>query len=130
MANINDVKAIVKEYEINYRHPKLDPFIYLDEFDLMNDNPACPAEAEKKGVYVIFNGDDIIYIGKSSSQNKGIWHRIVDHIYSSRKSNWASEATHFVAWAVPDDSFFEASALEEFLIFKMKNNLPYNTVGK
>lgn len=129
MANIEEVKALVEEYQFKYRHPTLERFAFLDKYYLKTDNPVCTPLAEKNGVYVILKENSIIYIGKSSSRNKGIWHRIYDHIYSSRRSSWSHEATHYIAWAVPDDSFFEASALEEFLIFRLKDQLPVNKVG-
>lgn len=43
---------------------------------------------------------------------------------------WSLPPTHFVGWAVPRESFFEASALEEFLIDVMRDSLPDNKVGK
>ena len=128
---LDDIKKLVIEYESKYRNPSLEPFIFIEKFNLVTENPKCPPIAAKKGVYAIFNKDDeIIYLGKSSAQKKAIWHRINDHIYSAKKSAWFSEPRYFCGWAVPDESFFEASALEEFLIFKLRNKLPNNRVGK
>jgi len=129
MATLEDVQSLVTFYEKTYRHPDLAPFDFINPVKL-GENPICPPKAARSGVYIIFSGKELLYIGKSSSKNKAIWHRIVDHIYSNRKSKWYAEATHFVGWAVLDDSPFEASALEEFLIFKLRNTLKYNTVGK
>lgn len=130
MITLDKVKILVQEYQVKYRNPSQEPFDYIEHCDLITENPECPKLAARKGVYVIMKDDYVLYIGKSSAQRKAIWHRIFDHIYSSRPSSWANEATSFVGWAVPDDSFFEASALEEFLIFKLGNNLPNNRVGK
>lgn len=130
MAKLNDIMDLVREYEFKIRHPDLEPFTFIDKFDLKVKDPVCPVDAARSGVYAIFSGEDLIYIGKSSSRKKAIWHRIVNHIFSSKKSVWYSEATHFVGWAVPDESPFEASALEEFLISRFKKDLPNNRIGK
>ncbi|MDW3058299.1 hypothetical protein [Vibrio sp. 1978] len=130
MARLDDLIELVDEYQVRFRHPDMMPFTFVPEFDLNVIDPVCPVNAAKKGVYVIFCGERVIYIGKSSAQKKAIWHRIVDHIYSSKKSKWSDQATHFVAWAVPDETFFEASALEEFLIYRLKSELPNNRIGK
>jgi hypothetical protein len=50
-----------------------------------------------------------------------------DFTYGGSKYTWTKEPTHFVAWGIPDESFFEASALEEFLIDRLQNELPDNT---
>jgi hypothetical protein len=46
-----------------------------------------------------------------------------DLSYTRAKGVWFKEPTHFVAWAIPDESFFEASALEEYLIYKQKGKV-------
>ncbi|CAG8999840.1 MAG: hypothetical protein CENE_01823 [Candidatus Celerinatantimonas neptuna] len=130
MITLDKVKDLVREYQTKYRNPALKPFDYIERFNLVTKTPVCPELAAKKGVYVILQNDTVLYIGKSSAQKKAIWHRIVDHMYSSKPSSWAKDATHFIGWAVADDLFFEASALEEFLIFKLRDSLPNNCVGK
>ena len=130
MAKLNDLMDLVRDYESKIRHPDLERYTFIDKFDLRAKDPVCPVDAARSGVYAIFSDEDLIYIGKSSAHNKAIWHRIVDHIFSTKKSVWWSEATHFVAWAVPDESRFEASALEEFLIYRLKKELPNNRLGK
>ncbi|ANQ21409.1 hypothetical protein BA893_06905 [Vibrio natriegens] len=81
MAILDDLIKLVDEYQARFRHPEMQPLTFVPEFDLNVTDPICPVDAAKKGVYAIFCGEKIIYIGKSSAQKKAIWHRIVDHIY-------------------------------------------------
>jgi len=133
MADFEKLNALVAEYQKTYRAANLHPFEFIEPYELDSNEP-CPVNAAKRGVYAIFSGDELIYIGKSSSPNRAIWHRIVDHFQFNynkpRKTKWSKEPTHFVGWAVPDESFFEASALEEYLIYKLKSELPDNVIGK
>lgn len=131
MKQIEILKQLIKEYDEKFRHPSLEKFAFIEPYHFPAINPVCSPLAAKKGVYIIFNKlDQIIYIGKSSAQKKAVWHRIYDHIYSSKKSYWYSDASYFCGWAVPDESFFEATALEEYLIFKLRESLPNNRIGK
>jgi hypothetical protein len=88
-------------------------------------------------VYAIFSGNELIYLGKASLQDLG--YRVGSYfVYSKDRQSaiprnghtWSKPPTSIVTWAVPRDLFFEASALEEFLIFNLKEQLPDNTIGK
>ena len=133
MSDLEELTKFVEQYESTYRGANLEPFQFVERYDLNSGMP-CPPLAAKRGIYAIFSDEQLLYIGKSSAKKKAIWHRIVDHFRLGMKTKptakWSATPTHFVAWAVPDDSFFEASALEEFLIDRMKDKLPDNRVGK
>jgi len=86
MAKLDDLLGLVAEYQSNFRHPNMEPFKYIDKFDLKVNSPICPRDAAKKGVYAFFAGDELIYIGKSSAQKKAIWHRIVDYVIALKKA--------------------------------------------
>jgi hypothetical protein len=134
MANLARLKDLVREFEEKYRGSGLEPFIFVDEYRLGCEEPWPIITTTHKGVYGIFSNNDLLYIGKVTGKTRVICHRMNDYFkipedfsYEGPKDNWSQEPTHFVAWGVPDDSFFEASSLEEFLIEKLKNELPDNT---
>ena len=106
----------------------------MDEYIFGCKEPWPMVTTTHKGVYGIFSNNDLLYVGKVTGKTRVICHRMNDYFkipedfsYEGPKDNWSQEPTHFVAWGVPDDSFFEASSLEEFLIEKLKNELPDNT---
>uniref|UniRef100_UPI001BE3D448 hypothetical protein n=2 Tax=Vibrio anguillarum TaxID=55601 RepID=UPI001BE3D448 len=77
------------------------------------------------------------YIGKASWQQLGYrlgsyFRYSIDRKSGIPKKNdvWSKPPTHLITWAVPDELFFEASALEEYLIFKLGSLLPDNVLGK
>ncbi|MDC5806563.1 hypothetical protein OPW36_05530 [Vibrio europaeus] len=79
----------------------------------------------------------MLYIGKASLQDLG--YRLSSYfVYSGDRQSavpkkghtWSKQPTSVVTWAVPREYFFEATALEEYLIFNLKDHLPDNTVGK
>lgn len=134
MANLTRLKALVNEFEDRYRGPELEPFKYIDEYRLGCKQPWPIISTTHKGVYGIFSNDELLYIGKVTGKTRVICHRMNDHFiipadfsYTGAKGVWSKEPTHFVAWAVPDESFFEASALEEYLIYKLQGELPDNS---
>ena len=136
MATFQDVETLVKEFEGRYRGNNLPPFELLDKYEF-GCKLSCPPLAARRGVYAIFCDEKLLYIGKASSPNSAIWHRIYTHInfddnfdYIGVRGTWSLKPSHFIGWAVPDESFFEASALEEFLIYQLRDELPDNRVGK
>ena len=88
------------------------------------------------GVYRMLDAESrVLYVGKASQQAIGYrlssYFKKVDGICSiAQGHSWSSPPTHVVTWAVPDLMFFEASALEEYVIHQLKDELPDNTVGK
>lgn len=135
MTNLESVRKLVEDYERHYRGPDLSPLEYVEEYRFGCGMP-CPELAARQGVYAIFSEENLLYIGKASSPNSAIWHRIYQHIkfdenyayLGPSKKTWTILPTHFIGWAVPKDSFFEASALEEYLIHSLSAELPYNRI--
>lgn len=146
MATIKDIEYLVKRFSEKYRHPDLpeinqSPIYSLKcqlETKIKADLfwPDTWPNCEKRGVYAIFSEDELLYIGKASLQNLGS--RLSCYfIYSKDRLSgipkkehiWSKTPTNIVTWAVPDGCFFEASALEEFLIFNLKHELPDNVLG-
>nr|WP_075519029.1 GIY-YIG nuclease family protein [Moritella viscosa]SHO17593.1 Putative uncharacterized protein [Moritella viscosa] len=91
--------------------------------------------SHRRGIYAIFSHEKLLYIGKASQ--KALGYRLSSYFKTDNNKcvvapnhTWSSQPTHVVTWAVPENMFFEASALEEFLIDYFKDELPDNTVGK
>ncbi|WP_318505578.1 hypothetical protein [Photobacterium leiognathi] len=143
---LNKLKSLVQFYEDNYRHESLERFQFYEAYSfngnvkinniyIKNIWPESWEIGNTKGIYAIFHHEELLYIGKASQQPIG--KRLSAHFQHSEDKSyaiptgvWSKDPTHFVAWGVPDDSFFEASSLEEFLIHNLKKYLPDNTVGK
>ncbi|WP_158971283.1 hypothetical protein [Paraglaciecola sp. L3A3] len=134
MADLATVQQLVSEFESNFRGQGLEPFIYVKPYMLGCGDCWPEITTTRKGIYAIFSNDTLLYIGKVTGRTRVICHRLNDHFivpsdfsYGGAKGIWSKEPTHFVAWGVPDASFFEASALEEFLIDRLKGELPDNS---
>lgn len=147
MASLQDIDDLVSRFSTEYRKTGL-PKIHRSEiYSLFADKTKVPnaklhwpekwPNCGERGVYAIFSDDELLYVGKASLQELG--YRIGSYFAYSpdRKSAvpksghvWSKPPTSLVTWAVPKDFFFEASALEEFIIFNLKSSLPDNTVGK
>jgi hypothetical protein len=134
MANLTTLKKLVNEYESKYRGQDLAPFIYVKPYELGCEEFWPKITTTHKGVYGILSNDELLYIGKVTGKTRVLCHRMNDYFiirsdftYGGSKYTWTKEPTHFVAWGIPDESFFEASALEEFLIDRLQNELPDNT---
>lgn len=126
---------LISYYQNKYRAKDLPEFEFVEQYDFGCQRP-CPPLAARQGVYAIFSGEELLYIGKASSPKSAIWHRIYQHIefdndfnyVGTRNKSWSKKPTHFIGWAVPKESFFEASALEEFLIHALRDGLPDNRI--
>ncbi|HAU8295564.1 TPA: hypothetical protein I7152_22120 [Vibrio vulnificus] len=134
MANLEQLRALVSEFEGKYRGLNLEPFQYVEPYVLGCKLFWPEVMTTHRGVYAIFHNDELLYIGKVTGKTRVLCHRMNDYFiirddfsYEGSKDQWSKEPTHFVAWGVPHDSFFEASALEEFLIDRLQNDLPDNT---
>lgn len=134
MASLHQLKELVSRFENKYRGQNLEKFKFVEPYQLGCGQFWPQVMTTHKGVYGIFHNDELLYVGKVSGKTRVLCHRMNDYFiirddfsYGGSKYNWTKEPTHFVAWGVPDDSFFEASALEEFLIDSLKEELPDNT---
>ncbi len=134
MANLQNLKGLVSEFESNFRGSNLEPFQFVKPYELGCREFWPQVMTTHKGVYGIFHNDELLYIGKVTGKTRVLCHRMNDYFvirddfsYGGTKDSWTKDPTHFVAWGVPDSSFFEASALEEFLIDRLQKELPDNT---
>ena len=146
MASLKKLQDTIKEYSARYRRADVDELeqgeVYsLDKsVDIRSTTPSLywPATwplSHRRGIYAIFSHEELLYIGKASQQAIGYrlssYFKKVDGMCSiAQGHSWSSPPTHVVTWAVPDLMFFEASALEEYVIHQLKDELPDNTVGK
>ena len=145
MATVEDLKGKIEEYKGKYRKKGLPDIEESEVYGLCRDIPFngkiptnCWPEkwphTDRRGIYAIFSHERLLYVGKASQQDIG--YRLSSYFQygEGRKCvpvhKWSSPPTHVMVWAVPDDMFFEASALEEFIIHQLKDDLPDNTAGK
>jgi hypothetical protein len=134
----------VAEYESHYRHPNLTRFKISPPVDLFPMRPLPSGITPKSswtdnwpfawspGVYMIYSESlDLMYIGKAS-MNRYLGQRLGDYFGGSTtcipKKNWLQTARFVINIAVPEETPFEAPALEEFLIKKLQP--PWNAAGK
>ena len=141
MAELQDVRNLVLEYSKNYRKESLAEIIEGKKYSLLDNKngPGWPdrwINCNERGVYAVFSGDKLLRIGKASHQGMGF--RLSSYFrYGEEKQcvttpgqKWTKTPTSVSTWAVPKDMPFEASALEEFLIGRLGDELPDNAVGK
>ena len=150
---LNQIKGVIDEYVEKYRKSTLPPIMRCEIYRLDSESTEMLAgESNPKkyvnwpdywpskgspGIYCFFNKENLLYIGKASLQT--LDNRVGSYFkYSEDKKrgvlknigSWTAEPTHIVMWTVPKEMFFEASALEEYLISKLKGHLPDNVIGK
>jgi len=146
MANLAQLKKAIDKYSDDFRRDDVEQLVQsevysLDEsVDIRSTSPSLywPATwplSHCRGVYAIFSHEELLYIGKASQQALGYrlssyFRKVEGKCAIAPGHSWSSQPTHVVTCAVPENMFFEASALEEFLIDTFKKELPDNTVGK
>lgn len=148
MKSLQQIQYLIDEYQRLYRNVNLQPFVRGEIYSLYNRDRSSVVEAElywpetwplcdRYGIYAIFADELLLYIGKASLQPLG--NRLGSYFrYSEDRQSgipkkghiWTRMPTHVVTWAVPTESFFEASALEEYLIFNLGELLVDNELGK
>ncbi|GHA04884.1 hypothetical protein GCM10008090_12970 [Arenicella chitinivorans] len=142
MVTIDQIDSAVKDFEKTFRHPDLPPIEQSDLYLLrpLGDQFGWPSGypfGDRYGIYAICNDIQVLYIGKASQQP--LCYRISSYFrYGEDKKScvvaaqhvWSSEPSSVVTWAVPDESFFEASALEEYLLARFIDDLPDNRIGR
>jgi len=146
MASLVSLKNAVEEYSNKFRRCDVEALVEgsiysLDEsIEVRSTSPTLywPATwplSHRRGIYAIFSHEELLYIGKASQQALGYrlssyFKQVNGKCEVASGHAWTSQPTHVITWAVPENMFFEASALEEFLIDHFKYELPDNTVGK
>lgn len=141
MITIEKICAAIELYENRYRHPDLEKIEQSETYELYPKNgevgwPDTYPFYERCGVYAICKGDQILYIGKASQQP--LSHRISSYFrygddrrscVTTQNHIWSANPTSVVTWAVPVNSPFEATALEEYLLGLFGSELPDNKLG-
>lgn len=145
-SSYDDFLREVRCYEEQYRSPVLARFDIADPYDLFPERgsaslpcegqwPASWAYPLRAGVYAFLSENaKLLYVGKASFRSS-ISARLATYCgYQERRSGpcklsnrWKGSPRYVVIVAVPEESRFEASALEEFLIWKLQP--PENSVG-
>lgn len=147
MVTIEDIDKLVARFSSEYRRAELPEIrrsgiysLHSDKSRVLNATLYWPDTwplCQERGVYAILAGDAVLYIGKASQQDLG--YRLGSYFaYSvdrqsaipAKGHQWSQMPTSIVTWAVPRELFFEASALEEYLIYNLRDRLPDNTRGK
>jgi len=149
MADYSLVKKEVDTYCRAFRREGLSPLKVSDLYSLFPDevrDVPAPAtmrwpdddwpDADRKGVYVVFDMDlELLYVGKAS-HNNCIAGRLGDYFkYTTdgtrrcklKHEDWTRKPQFVATIAVPAEMSFEAPALEEYLIQTL--NPSDNTVG-
>jgi len=138
---IENIGAAIEGYENCYRHPNLKKIEKSEIYKLYPEEgeygwPEGYPLGDKCGVYAICREEQILYIGKASQQP--LSHRISSYFrygedriscVTAQNHSWSLEPTVVVTWAVPEDSAFEASSLEEYLLTRFVTDLPDNKLG-
>ena len=135
MATIDDLIKELKNFNSRYPRPKIGILELSAAYDIRVDFTKVYPGTEFPGVYVIskVNGE-ILRIGKascSSSLGKRLssYYRWHDKKYIGvGKYEGYTEAFIIHTISLPQDRAFEAPAIEEYLIDRLKP--PYNKVGK
>jgi hypothetical protein len=126
----------LSEYISRYRRSDLPPVEVSEPLDLY---PSLPAPAnfspkvtwanpwpfgDRAGLYLIYNGSlELLYIGKASMSRclgNRLWEYFGCGAACAPKAEWLKPARFVITIAVPKEMPFEAPAIEEFLIRKLK----------
>jgi hypothetical protein len=148
-STLKDLRTKVDEYSKKYRHPSLKGFSFAPPYDLFPNDPGGLMVCEKKwndtwpnngmvGVYAFLDREgNVIYIGKSS-MNSSVSARLSAYCgYDSdrkkcrlKHDGWIENPRYVWIVGVPQDSSFEAAALEEYLISEIQPTDNINGITK
>jgi hypothetical protein len=143
MNKLRDAADAIARYERTHRHPDRPALAVSPRYSLFPElaepGPRWPdswPNAGNRGVYLMLDAEEsVLYVGKASV-NSSLGARLGAYFQygDDRRCKFRFQdywlpliPTYVVTIAVPDDSPFEAPALEEFLIREL--GPPRNTVG-
>jgi hypothetical protein len=133
---LDDVSRILAEYHDTYRNPRLEPLKVSGFYDLHDHEPTSVAVAfrwsnndkwpnhDRPGVYLVWDDQmSLRYVGRANPLSR----RLSNYFRSSAGAGSPCKIVHpgwrsrprFVA-TVPVQKSFEAGALEEYLINKLR----------
>jgi len=139
MSTRDNALRAISDYEQRFRRDDLDRLEVSGLYDLFPSNGGVPVPvaaswpndqwpyAKRAGVYLIFDEKlDLLYVGKASL-NSSIGDRLYtyfregqDHGCRIRHEGWDRPPRYVTTIAVPENTRFEAPALEEFLITRLQ----------
>jgi len=128
MNGLKELDEVIEYMNTNYPRPNMVPLVRSEPYSLENDWPSIYPNADSPGVYVFFDHSmNLLYIGKASC-GADIGSRLDKYIeygpdnkYKFKQDKVKYSATRFLATiSVPDYRSFEAPAVEEFLIKRLK----------
>ncbi|MBE8232447.1 MAG: GIY-YIG nuclease family protein, partial [Endozoicomonadaceae bacterium] len=139
MANLAQLQQAVNKYTSDFRKNDIEQLVQSEIYSLDRSVdirftypslywPDTWPLSHCRGIYAIFSHEELLYIGKASQQALGYrlssyFKNIGSKCTIAPGHTWSSKPTHVVTWSVPENMFFEASALEEFLINYFKKEL-------
>lgn len=136
-AGLENLLSAVRSYGQNYRNPRMHPFDVAEPYDMSPERDRasviCSAQwpeiwphAGRAGIYAFLNeGLEVIYVGKASLRNS-LGARISSYCgYGTHREcrfygEWKNLPRYVLVVAVPDETRFEAPALEEYLIRELQ----------
>ena len=150
MAYLSDLKKELARYSRSYRHPKLPPLGLSGLYALFPEKyKKLPKEVtarwpdddwpngDKPGVYIFLDSKlSVLYIGKTTmwsslKQRLGAYFRYSDKVQKRcripKEHGWNIQPEFVVTIGVPRRTAFEASAIEEYLINRLRPS--ENTIG-
>jgi len=130
-----NVKEELAIYNQSFRHPEL-PLLEIsslyslhpkrpEAMDTPHKWPRPYPNADMAGVYIAFGADmKLIYVGVASNLNTrvGSYFRYSsdDKGNCELRHDWSIEPAYLATIGVDEEAFFEAFALEKYLIFKFQ----------
>ena len=134
-----DLKARVEHYQSTYRHANLERFEVSQPYSLFPQEGQTSTlkwgdewpNSRRTGVYLVYSDGGLLYVGTAwmLGSRLACYFRSEDRRDGRCKiirPDWA-ESKYVVTIAVPEKSWFEAAALEEYLIYELKPSL--NKIG-
>ena len=136
---LGDLLSAVREYDENYRSAKMGKLEISEPYDMAPEKgetripcdgkwPDMWPYASRAGIYAFIDKNlEVVYVGKASLRST-LGARVSSYCgYATDRScqmyhRWTSLPRYLVTVAVPEDTPFEAPALEEFLISKLQPN--------
>lgn len=137
VARIDNLLDRIREYDENYRSEKMGQLEISEPYDISPEKeqaqircrgkwPEMWPYARRAGIYAFVDENlEVVYVGKASLKNS-LGARISSYCgYAPDRScqiydGWTNFPRYLVTVAVPEETPFEAPALEEFLISRLQ----------
>ncbi|CAM2163214.1 GIY-YIG domain-containing protein [Burkholderia cepacia] len=133
IVSVSDVESALSEFNKAFPRPNVGDISLSSSFRVVDDFAASRfPNAASAGVYLVFDSNDhLLYVGKADGLGARLgshfgWNadRTAGHVKNAK----LSEAYAVRTIALPSESWFEAAAIEAFLIRRLGPSL--NVVGR